>query len=44
MEISLPKILYGVSTAEAEYVFQNFHYVYVSFWGEQQEFRVRNYE
>lgn len=28
-----------VKSAEAEYVFQNFHYVYVSFWGERQESR-----
>ena len=44
MEISLPKILSGVSTTKAEYVFQNFHYMYVSFWGERQEFPVRNYK
>ena len=44
MEISLPKILSGVSITKAECVFQNFHYMYVSFWGERQEFPVRNYK
>lgn len=43
MEISLPKILSGVSTAEAEYV-SEFPLRVCFLWGERQEFRVRNYE